>query len=407
MSLALPLDFKKLVLARFLFNISVRIQAVVVGWTMYDLTHDALHLGMVGLAEALPALSLAPLAGYLVDRSRPVRMYGLVLFFSLLSALVVLYAQFNLAPADHVLALFAASMLTGTARSLAQPSVFATVPRLVPRTDLSRATATMSSVQQIGSVIGPALGGLLYGGLLPPTAVASVGLAFSLIAVLSIPAPPPEPRGTQRPLVQELLLGARFVFSHSLLLPALALDMFSVMFAGVTALLPMFAGDILHVGATGLGLMRAAPALGASLVAMVLTRVNFQEKAGRNLFVAVSGFGVCILGFGLSHYAWLSGLLLLLSGAFDSVSAIIRNTAVQLASPDSMRGRISAINSMFIGSSNELGEFESGVVAKFIGPMGAVLFGAGACFVTIGLVWCFSPALRRLNLVELERSHAA
>jgi len=191
------------------------------------------------------------------------------------------------------------------------------------------------------------------------------------------------------------------------LLPALALDMFSVMFAGVTALLPMFAGDILHVGATGLGLMRAAPALGASLVAMVLTRVNFQEKAGRNLFVAVSGFGVCILGFGLSHNAWLSGLLLLLSGAFDSVSAIIRNTAVQLASPDSMRGRISAINSMFIGSSNELGEFESGVVAKFIGPMGAVLFGAGACFVTIGLVWCFSPALRRLNLVELERSHAA
>ncbi|MBX3170788.1 MAG: MFS transporter [Candidatus Eremiobacteraeota bacterium] len=404
MSQGLPLDFKKLVLARFLFNISVRIQAVVVGWTMYDLTHDPLKLGMVGLAEALPALSLAPLAGYLVDRSRPVRMYGLVLLFSLLSALVVFYAQFNLAPADHVFALFLASVLTGTARSLAQPSVFATVPRLVARSELSRATASMSSVQQIGSVIGPAMGGLLYSSSLPPTGLASLLLGFSLICVLSIPAPPAQKPEARLPLTQELLLGARFIFSHSLLLPALALDMFSVMFAGVTALLPMFAGDVLHVGAGGLGLLRAAPALGASLVAFWLTRLNFQEKAGRYLFLAVSGFGLCILGFGLSHNVWLSGLLLFLSGAFDSVSAVIRNTAVQLASPDSMRGRISAINSMFIGSSNELGEFESGLVAKFLGPVGAVLFGAGACFVTIGLVWLFSPGLRRLNLRQLEQA---
>lgn len=407
MNQGLPLDFKKLVLSRFLFNISVRIQAVVVGWTIYDLTHDPLQLGMVGLAEALPALSLAPLAGYLVDRSRPVRMYGLVMLVSLLSALVVFFAQFNLAPADHVLALFLASALTGTARSLAQPSVFATVPRLVARTELSRATASMSSVQQVGSVIGPALGGLLYGSALPPTGLASVLLGFSLICVLSIPAAPAQRAETQLPLVQELLLGARFIFSHSLLLPALALDMFSVMFAGVTALLPMFAGDVLQVGAGGLGLLRAAPALGASLVAFWLTRINFQEKAGRNLFVAVSGFGLCILGFGLSQNVWLSGLLLFLSGAFDSVSAVIRNTAVQLASPDAMRGRISAINSMFIGSSNELGEFESGVVAKFIGPVGAVLFGAGACFVTIALVWALAPALRNLNLRQLEQAAAS
>lgn len=406
MSQSLPLDFKKLVLARFLFNISVRVQAVVVGWTIYDLTHDPLQLGMVGLAEALPALSLAPLAGYLVDRSRPVRMYGLVLLFSLLSALVVFYAQFSLAPADHVLALFLASALTGTARSLAQPSVFATVPRLVERSELSRATASMSSVQQIGSVIGPALGGLLYGSALPPTGLASVLLGFSLICVLSIPAPPAQKPAAKLPLTQELLLGARFVFSHELLLPALALDMFSVMFAGVTALLPMFAGDVLQVGAGGLGLLLAAPALGAGLVAFWLTRLDFQEKAGRNLFIAVSGFGLCILGFGLSHNVWLSGLLLFLSGAFDSVSAVIRNTAVQLASPDAMRGRISAINSMFIGSSNELGEFESGVVAKFLGPVGAVLFGAGACFLTIGLVWALSPALRRLNLRQLEQAAA-
>lgn len=404
MNQGLPLDFKKLVLARFLFNISVRVQAVVVGWTMYDLTHDPLHLGMVGLAEALPALSLAPLAGYLVDRSRPVRMYGLVLLFSLLSALVVFYSKFNLAPADHVLALYLASALTGVARSLAQPSVFATVPRLVPRSDLSRATASMSSVQQIGSVIGPALGGLLYGTSLSPTGLASALLGVALICVLSIPAPPAQKPEAKLPLHEELLLGARFVFGHSLLLPALALDMFSVMFAGVTALLPMFAADVLHIGAAGMGLLRAAPALGAGLVAFWLTRIDFQERAGRYLFIAVGGFGLCILGFGLSRNVWLSGTLLFLSGAFDSVSAVIRNTAVQLASPDSMRGRISAINSMFIGSSNELGEFESGVVARFLGPVGAVLFGAGACFVTIALVYVFSPDLRRLNLKQLEQA---
>jgi MFS family permease len=305
-----------------------------------------------------------------------------------------------------VLALYCSSLIGGAARAFSQPSMYAIVPKLMPRERLSKASAWMSSAMQVASVLGPAIGGLLYGlvGLTVPAAMACVFLLAALGAIGLIRTPVPAPQLKLGAKVsEELLVGARFVFGHPLLLPALSLDMFSVLFGGVTALLPIFASDILHVGATGLGVLRASPALGAGFVSLVLTRLDVRKAAGSWLFTSVTGFGLCIVAFGLSHSFALSLLVLALSGGFDSISMVVRGTAVQLASPDAMRGRISAVNSIFIGSSNELGEFESGVAAKLLGSVPAVLVGGVVCLATVAVVYATSPVLRKLNLHELEQ----
>ena len=403
------MDFKKLIAARFLFSFATRTQAIVVGWTMYALPHDPLHLGLVGLAEAVPAISLAMVAGYVVDHGRPVRIYAGVILGSLLSALVVLLSQWpssGLGPELRVLALYVSSLITGAARGFSQPSMYAIVPRLKPRGELSQASATMTTAMQLASVTGPAVGGLLYGacGITAAAAMVCILLMVAGVAVAAIatdiPAPPPEAAVSGR--MAQMTSGARFVFGHPLLLPALSLDMFSVLFGGVTALLPIFA-DILKVGPMGLGTLRAAPAVGAGLMGLALShRLDVRARAGPLLFASVSGFGVAIVVFALSHNFGLSLAALAFSGAFDSVSMVIRGTAVQLASPDAMRGRISAVNSIFIGSSNELGEFESGVAAKWLGTVPSVLLGGAACLVTVAIVWLLSPALRSLDLHRLE-----
>jgi MFS family permease len=401
-------DFKKLISARFFFNFAVRMQAVIVGWQMYVLTKDALHLGLIGLAEAVPALSIAVYAGYLVDRSRPVRVFGGVLLGSLLSAGVVFLAQLpavGLTLHGQVVALYVASVITGSARGFSQPAMYAILPRIMARDRLSHATAWMSSALQLAAILGPALGGLVFGWLGVATAAfcPCVGLILGLISVTAIRADiRPRPRAKAANIKEELFSGAVFVFRHPILLPALSLDMISVLFGGVTALLPIYAADVLNIGAKGLGLLRAAPALGSALASFTLTRLDIRADAGRWLFSAVTGFGVTILVFGLSHSFWLSMIALAFSGAFDSVSVVVRSTAVQLASPDDMRGRISAVNSIFIGSSNELGEFESGTLANFIGAVPAVVLGGVICLVTVTIVGVCSPRLRRLNLNELE-----
>lgn len=404
------LDFKKILCSRFLFTLGTQMQAVIVGWQMYQLTHDPLHLGMIGLAEAVPAIGIALYAGYVVDRSRPLRVYGWVLLGSFFSALVVLLSQGGwITVSDHarVISLFLASFLTGAARSFSQPAIFAIVPRVVPRAELSRASAWSLSTMQVARISGPAVGGLVFGwlgvGAASMIVCTALILAFASILLIEKAVPPPmNPPG--RSIGEELMSGARFVFTHSILLPALSLDMISVFFGGVTALLPIYANDILHVDSRGLGLLRAAPAVGAALTGIWLTRADIRSRAGDWLFVAVTGFGVSILVFGFSHSLWLSLAALALSGSFDSVSMVVRNTAVQLASPDKMRGRISAVNSIFIGSSNELGEFESGLAARFLGPVSAVIAGAGICLATVAATWFLSPPLRAMNLHELEKA---
>ena len=401
-------NFKKLMTSRFLFTFAVQIQSIVLGWQMYVLTRDPLYLGLIGLAEAVPALSLSLPAGYVVDRNRPLSLYRLVIFVSLLSALVMFCSQLSTLGLTHnmqIAALFASSFLTGTSRSFSQPVIFALVPRIVKRADLSRSSAWMATTMQAARIGGPAVGGLLFGliGVTGAAGATCAILALSFLVSIVIQAPSfTKAEKSFEPIADKLLSGARFVFRHPILLPALTLDMISVLFGGVTSLLPIFAAEILFVGPTGLGFLRAAPALGAVACGLWLTKVDFRKRAGSWLFTSVFSFGICILVFAISRSYILSFAALTVSGAVDSVSMVIRTSAVQLASPDHMRGRISSVNSMFIGSSNELGEFESGVTARLFGTVPSAIFGGTICIITVLVVGWFAPELRSLNLSELE-----
>jgi MFS family permease len=406
---AIPQDFKKLLSARFFYTFAVQMQAVILGWRIYELLKDPLALGMIGLVEAVPAIGLALYAGYIVDRSRPLVIYRRIIYLSLLSGALVLAEHLwaiHMPLIAQVVLLYSASFLTGFARSFSQPAIFASVPRIVSRADLGKATALTSSVMQVARIAGPAFGGIIFGfmGAVVSSSIVCILLICAVISMLLIKQEiaPPENRAMGASVTEELLSGVRFVFKHKLLLPALSLDMFSVLFGGVTALLPIFASEILMVGPKGLGVLRAAPAIGATLMTIYLARAPLQKNSGTWLFSAVTGFGLCILVFGMSHNFYLSVAVLGLSGAFDSVSMIIRSTAVQLASPDHMRGRISAVNSIFIGSSNEIGEVESGIAAKLLGTVPAVYFGGIMCLLSVAVVGYLSPALRKLNLEALQ-----
>jgi MFS family permease len=402
-------DFKKLISARFLFTFAVQMQAVILGWRVYEILQDPLALGFIGLAEALPAIGLALYAGYIIDRSRPLVAYRRIMYISLLSGLIVLLEhilQNQLGVYAQAGMLYFAAFLTGAARSFSGPAIFASVPRMVPREQLLKSTAFMSSAMQVARVAGPAVGGLSFGflGALFSSTLVCIFLVAASTAMLMIKMDIPAPTDLfkHKSIKDELLSGAKFVFRHPILFPALSLDMISVLFGGVTALLPIFAKEILMIGPKGLGALRAAPAVGAAAMSFFLARNHEKFRTGRALFAAVSGFGVCILIFGLSQNYILSLLALVASGAFDSISMVIRSAAVQLSSPDHMRGKISAVNSIFIGSSNEIGEFESGIAAKILGPVPAVYFGGIICLITVGTVAFLSPKLRKLDLNSLK-----
>lgn len=406
----MPLDFKKLLCARFLFTFAVQMQAVVLGWRIYDLLKDPLYLGFIGLTEAIPALGLALYAGYIIDRTRPLIAYRRVMFVSFVSGLIVLLEHLlesRLPLSGQVGMLYGAAFLTGLARAFSQPAMYAIVPRLVERNVLMKATAMSSSAMQIARIAGPATGGLIFGffGVVASSTIVCLLLIIGSFFVLFIrkDISPPECTQKHTSVRDEILSGGKFVLKNPILLPALSLDMISVLFGGVTALLPIFAEEILFVGPKGLGALRAAPAIGAAVMGFYLSKHHQKMRTGTWLFSAVAGFGLSILVFGLSRSFLLSMVALIASGVFDSISMVIRSAAVQLLSPDHMRGKISAVNSIFIGSSNELGELESGVAAKLLGTVPAVYFGGAACLVTVGLVAYFSPALRRLDLAELER----
>lgn len=402
----MPYDFKKLLSARFFFTFGVQMQAVVLGWRIYELLKDPLALGLIGLTEAVPAIGLALYAGYVVDRSRPLTVYRRVIYVSFASAVLVLaehLLEARLSLPLQVGMLYSASFLTGLARSFSQPAIFASVPRLVERGLLMRATAMMSSAMQIARIGGPALGGLLFG-FLGPVVSSSVVCVMLIAAILSMLTmrtqltPPDRDPKHHASIRAELLSGLDFVFKHPILFPALSLDMISVLFGGVTALLPIFANEVLMIGPKGLGALRAAPAVGATLMSFYQARKPLPGRPGPALLWAVAGFGACILTFGLSTNFYLSLFALAASGMFDNVSMIIRSAAVQLSSPDHMRGKISAVNSIFIGSSNEIGELESGLAAKLLGTVPSVYFGGIMCLLTVAIVAWRAPKLRQMQL---------
>jgi MFS family permease len=408
----MPTIFKKLMLARFFFTFAVQMQAIVLGWRMYELTKDPLYLGLIGLIEAIPALGLALYAGHVVDQGRPLVIYRRLTFVSLTSGFIMLLSQIDsnlfgdhLSSKSQVILLFVSSFLTGCARAFSQPSMYSLIPKIIPRAMLSKSSAWMSSAMQTARMSGPAVGGILYGflGISGTATIICLCLALTTIILFTISFnPPSNSQKESGSITNNLLSGVRFVFKHPLLLPAMSLDMVSVLFGGVTALLPVYAAEILFIGPEGLGVLRAAPAIGAFVMSTWLIRNSVSQKAGAKLFISVAGFGISILIFAFSRNYILSLVSLILSGMFDSVSIVIRTSLVQLSSPDHMRGRISAVNSIFIGSSNELGEFESGVAAKILGTFPAAVFGGCMCLMSVIVVFFISPKLRKLDFNHLE-----
>ena len=416
----MPPEFTRLMIARALFSFASQIQSVALGWQMYQLTRSPLYIGLIGLAEAIPAIGLALHAGAIVDRGVPELIYKRLLKLCFLSVLIMMLSQLDglgvpgievFGISGGVWGLFAASFTAGVGRAFAQPSMYALIPKVVSRELLATASAWAAMWLQLARVSGPALGGILMAasGIYGASLVIGIALLGAIFWSIS-------PKVSEQPLLKEsksvdrrgeLLSGLKFVVSHPILFPALSIDMVCVLFGGVTALLPVFAEEVLHVGPEGLGALRAAPSLGAALMGYALTSCNLKQYAGRYFLTAVAGFGISILIFSLSENFLLSLAALFLSGVFDSVSVVVRTAAVQLSSPDDMRGRISAVNSIFIGSSNEIGEVESGVLAHYIGIVPTAVVGGVACLVILSIATVGFPKLRALNLYDLEGGEGA
>jgi len=394
--------FARFFAARVAAIMAYQMLSVAVGWQVYDLTGSALALGFVGLAQFAPSVALLLVVGHVADRHdrRLVLRSG-----QAIDAIVALgLAAASVAGRIGPEAIFAAVVLIGASRAFQNPSSQALVPSLVPREELPRALAASSSAVQAAVIAGPALGGLLY--VAGPGAVyAACAMLYALAAafVTSIrlarrEAPPREP-----PSLASLTAGIRYIRAKPVLLGAISLDLFAVFLGGATALLPIYARDVLHTGPEGLGLLRSATAVGALATALVLARRPLGARTGRTMFACVAIFGAATIVFGLSTVFALSFVALVVMGAADMVSVVIRSSLVQLGTPDEMRGRVSAVNSVFIGASNQLGEFESGLTAAWFGAVPAVVLGGAGTLLVVALWMRLFPELARFD--RLDRAH--
>jgi MFS family permease len=389
-----------------------QIQGVVVAWQMYALTHDPLALGMVGLAEAAPFIGFALYAGHLADvlDRRRVALTALVVLFLCAAALSAASFNFVEKPARAGLSggpsagvrfiIYGVIVVCGAARSFLLPARNALGADLVPRPLFPSAVAWRTGIWQVAAVTGPALGGVFYGWLGPTAsyAIAALLMATSLATVLRIRAPAPRAAAARRePLIASVRQGLAFLFSRPIFLGAMTLDLLAVLFGGAVAILPIFANDILHVGPRGLGALRGAPAIGAVLMSGWLALRPPPRRAGRTFLGAVALFGVFMIAFALSRWFWLSIVLLAASGAADMLSVYFRGTLLQVMVPSGMLGRVSAVNQIFIGSSNEIGAFESGVAARLLGTVPSVLFGGAVTLGVVAVTAWRAPALRRLG----------
>ena len=396
--------FSQLLAYRIFAMLSYQVVAVTVGWHIYEVTRNPFSLGLVGLAEVLPFFCVAPFAGYLVDHL-PRRRLGMVACAGLVATALVLCAvALGWLPFHGVWPIYAAIALTGMVRAFLSPIYNALFARVLERHQFARGAGLGSVFFQAGMVVGPALGGVLVGwggkGVAYGAATGFALMAMACLATLKVSEP--VHTGPAAPIFRSIAEGARFVIGNRIMVGAMALDMFSVLLGGVVAMLPAFLQEILHYGPEGLGILRAAPALGSIAVGLWLARHPLQKHAGRVLLFAVAGFGLCVIGFGLSHHFWLSALILLFYGAFDGVSVVVRSTILQLATPEEMRGRVSSINGIFISSSNELGAFYAGTMARWLGLVPAVVLGGFAVLSVAGITAWKNPTLRCLNLRDLH-----
>ncbi|GHB96254.1 MFS transporter [Thermomonas carbonis] len=404
MSPLASIGFRWLMLYRICTLFSYQIVAVTVGWHVYELTRDPWSLGLIGLAEVIPFFCVAPFSGYLVDHLRRRRLGAIACTVLAFNAIVLALLTIGALPLQGLWPIYLAIAIGGVGRSFLGPVHNALFARVLRRDQFARGASIGSVVFQTGLVLGPAIGGLLVGaaGKWVAYALAAVFALAAAGALLCMPVSEPPQQQQRGPVFASIGDGLRFVFGHQILLAALALDMFAVLFGGAISLAPAFIKDVLHAGPEALGILRGAPALGSVAAALWLARHPLQANAGRIMLAAVACFGACMIGFGLSTAFWLSVFFLLLSGVFDGVSVVLRSTVLQLSTPDGMRGRVSSVNSIFISSSNELGAFYAGSMARLLGLVPAVVVGG---FVTIGVVGITAwkaPRLRKLDLRELQ-----
>jgi len=391
-------NFRLFMAMRLPAALAVQIQSVAVGWQVYDITHDPLSLGLVGLAQFLPVFGFAIVAGHVADHYSRRRILTACLALQLVCALLLLAIMAS--GLRQVWPIYGVLLLFGTARSFSAPAIQSILPNLVPRELLSSAFAWNSSSFQAMTIAGPALGGLIYAlGAAAVYAVAAGMFFLALVAALALSVPQAQSAG--RALDREsLLAGIRFIRANPAIAGAISLDLFAVLFGGATALLPVYARDILAIGPLGLGLLRSAPAVGAVAVGLVLAHRSLGRHAGRTMFAAVGLFGAATIVFGLSHSFFLSLAALAVLGASDMVSVFVRQNLVQRSTPDAMRGRVNGVNFLFIGASNELGEMESGATAAWFGSVEAVVLGGFGTLAVMALwLWMF-PQLRRLDRLE-------
>ncbi len=398
-------DFSLFFAGLLLATVGIQVQAVTIGWQVYTLARQtrsieesAFLVGMVGLAQFVPLFFLALIAGATADRRNRKRIVQSSLAVELVCTLGLVVVSLQDQPS--FLAIFAIAAVFGAARAYTWPAASAVVAMLVPREEMSQAISLESLGRQAAVIAGPWMGGLLIA-VSTATAYAATGglylaglLMLFLIRTDTTPVPP---KGSR---VAQILEGLRYVRSNKIILGAISLDLFAVLLGGATALLPAFATDVLGVGPTGFGLLRSGPAIGAGLMALYLSRRPIRRHAGARMLWAVAGFGLATLVFAVSRSMWLSLLALAALGAADMISVFVRQTLVLVVTPDHMRGRVSSVSGLFISSSNELGEFESGVVARLIGPVGAAIFGGVGTLVVTGLWARLFPALRRADRLD-------
>lgn len=396
-------NFRFYLLYRIFMTMASLMQSVIVGWQIYDISHNVLWLGFIGLVEVIPQVSISLFAGHYIDlwnRRKIIRYTTLIL---ILGSIILLIYSSNTAYFTAklgILPVFFTIFLTGLARGVLGPAQVAFLGQLVPRNLYANAATWNSANWQVAAVLGPAIGGMIYGfwGIIPAYSLVFAFYTLSFFMIMFIKAGKHEVVETAEGVFTRIRSGINFVFKTPELLGAFTLDMFAVLFGGAVAMLPVFASDILKVGPQGLGLLRACPAIGATLMAFVLMFRPPMRDTGKILFICVIGFGLTMIGFGLSKSFILSGILLILSGAFDNVSVVIRGTILQLFTPDDMRGRVASVNSIFIGSSNELGAFESGVTAKLMGLVPSVVFGGMMTLVVVVATIMVNKPLRKLSL---------
>ena len=396
-------EFRNFVMGRFVFIMGLRMMNTLVSWWMYELTGDVFYIGMIGLAEAIPAIGLALYAGYIIDRSEKRRILLITIFLYAICSFILLgtstqWFHHQFGTKLIIIFVYGVIFLTGAIRAFTGPGFGAIVSSLVPKNLLLTASQISSTTWLIASIIGHGMAGFLIAWVHVTGTFLIIALLIitGLLLLSKIKEKPPK-MNVEKKTLEAVAEGLRFVFKTKEVLGALTLDLFAVLFGGAVALVPVYAKDILHVGPIGFGWLNAAADIGAITMVLALTVNPMKQKQGIKLLIAVAGFGISIIVFGLSTYYWLSFIALLAGGVFDGVSVVVRGNIMQLKTPDELRGRVMSVNSMFINSSNEIGQFESGVAAKLMGVIPSVVFGGCMTLFVVVATWIKAPSLKKLE----------